>query len=140
MSGDFLDTNVFVYAFDGAEPRKQQIAQTIVAGAVRDGTGSISHQVIQETLRVLTGKTRFGVSPSAAAEYLERMLMPLWHGPPHASTFHRCLDIQARYGFSFYDSLIVAAALEAGCDRILTEDLQHGQRIESLVIEDPFRQ
>jgi len=140
MSADFLDTNVFVYAFDSEEPRKQRIAQRIVAEAVQEGTGRISHQVIQETLRVLTGKSRFGASSSAAAEYLERMLVPLWHAPPQPSTFQRCLDIQDRYQYSFYDSLIIAAALEAGCNRLLTEDLQHGQRIESLVIEDPFRE
>ena len=140
MHDDFLDTNVFVYAFDDDEPRKQKIAQALVADAIRDSTGTISHQVIQETLRVLTNKTRFGVSPTAAAEYLGRMLLPLWHQPPQASMFLRALEVQARYGFSFYDSLIVAAALEAGCDRILSEDLQHGQRIESLVIADPFRQ
>ena len=44
-----------------------------------------------------------------------------------------------RFGFSFYDSLIVAAALEAGCTRLYSEDLQHGQRIQNLTIENPFR-
>ena len=140
MRGDFLDTNVFAYAFDDAEPRKQEVAQAVVSGAIRDSTGTISHQVIQETLRVLTTKTRFGVPPTAAADYLTRILLPLWHQPPQATMFVRGLEVQERYGYSFYDSLIIAAALEAGCDRILSEDLQHGQRVESLVIEDPFRQ
>jgi predicted nucleic acid-binding protein len=49
------------------------------------------------------------------------------------------LRLQARWRFGFYDSLIVAAALEGGCRRLLSEDLQHGQRIETLTIEDPFR-
>lgn len=55
------------------------------------------------------------------------------------ATYARALALQDRHRFSFYDSLIVAAALEAGCRRLLTEDLQHGQRIEGLRIENPFR-
>ena len=52
--------------------------------------------------------------------------------------YKRALDIQARYHFGFYDALIIAAALEAGCSRLYSEDLQHGQRIERLTIENPF--
>jgi predicted nucleic acid-binding protein len=49
------------------------------------------------------------------------------------------VTLQSRYGFRFYDSLIVAAALEAGCDRLLSEDFQDGQRIEGLTVVNPFR-
>jgi predicted nucleic acid-binding protein len=52
--------------------------------------------------------------------------------------YQRALDIQARYRYGFYDALIIAAALEAGCIRLYSEDLQHGQRIERLTIENPF--
>ncbi len=58
---------------------------------------------------------------------------------PTLALYRRGLDIRARYGFSFYDSLIVAAALESGCTRIYSEDLQHGQQIEGLIIENPFK-
>ncbi len=51
----------------------------------------------------------------------------------------RALDLQARFRFSFYDSLIVAAALQAGCSRLLTEDLQHGQQVDGVTIEKPFK-
>ena len=55
------------------------------------------------------------------------------------ATMHRALDIAARYGFSWYDSLIVATALEAGCDTLYTEDLQHGQVIDNrLTVTNPF--
>ena len=52
--------------------------------------------------------------------------------------YKRALDLRARWQFSFYDALIVAAALTAGCTRLLTEDLQHGQQVEKLTILDPF--
>ena len=57
---------------------------------------------------------------------------------PTPALYRRCLDVQERWKYGFYDSLIVAAALEAGCKRLLSEDLQHGQRIEGLRIENPF--
>jgi predicted nucleic acid-binding protein len=57
---------------------------------------------------------------------------------PSPAIYERGIMVQARYGFHFYDSLIVAAALEAGCTRLLSEDLQHGQRIDSLTVENPF--
>jgi len=57
---------------------------------------------------------------------------------PSTALYDRALDLHSRYRFSFYDSLIVAAALEANCTRLFSEDLQHGQRVEGLVIENPF--
>ncbi len=53
--------------------------------------------------------------------------------------YHRALDVQARWRFSFYDSLIIAGALSAGCRTLLSEDLQHGQVLDSLTVIDPFR-
>jgi predicted nucleic acid-binding protein len=74
-----------------------------------------------------------------ATRYLATTLEPLWRVQPSAELFRAGLALQARYRFGFYDSLIVAAALSAGCARLYSEDLQHGQRIEGLTIEDPFR-
>jgi len=82
---------------------------------------------------------KVGLSAEQARLYLDTVLLPLLQGAASPALYHRALDIQSRYRFSFYDSLIVAAALTAGCSKLLTEDLQHGQRIEHLVIEDPFR-
>ena len=65
--------------------------------------------------------------------------MPLWRVNPTRALYQRGLDLQTRYRFSFYDSLIVAAALDAGCKTLYSEDLQHGQRVEGVTITDPFR-
>ena len=59
---------------------------------------------------------------------------------PSQGLYHRALDIQARYRYGFYDALIIAAALDAGCTRLYSEDLQHGQRIDGLIIENPFKE
>ncbi len=73
-----------------------------------------------------------------AGRFFEQILLPLWQVMPSATLYRRGLGIQGRYGFSFYDALIVTAALESGYIRLYSEDLQHGQRIESLTIENPF--
>ncbi len=137
-AADFLDTNILVYAVDLASPAKRGIAQELVARALADQSAVISFQVVQETLQALTRKSRVVAKTEDAQDFLASVLTPLWK--VHASTamYARALHIQAGKGFSFYDSLIVAAALESGCKRLLSEDLQHDQRIDGLRIENPF--
>lgn len=137
MSTDFLDTNVFVYLFDEVDDRKRATAERMVADALASGTGVVSYQVVQEALNVLTRK--LGASPSDARRFLDGVLAPLWRLGPSPDLYVRALEVRERYGFSFYDALVVAAALEAGCTRLLSEDLQHGQRIGDLIVVDPFR-
>ncbi|HQD57956.1 MAG TPA: PIN domain-containing protein [Candidatus Competibacteraceae bacterium] len=136
---DFFDSNVLIYLFDDAEPTKQRMARQRVAQALAEGTGCISHQVVQETLNVLTGKFQRPASNEDAQHILERVLAPLWRVMPTVDLYTRALDLHERYRYSFYDSLILAAALEAGCARLYSEDLQDGQQIEGLTIENPFR-
>jgi predicted nucleic acid-binding protein len=69
---------------------------------------------------------------------LDQLLAPLWRVMPSAALYHRALALQACWKFGFYDSLIVAAAISEGCARLHSEDLQSGQRIEGLVISNPF--
>jgi predicted nucleic acid-binding protein len=140
MSGEsFLDSNILIYTFDDVALEKQRIAQELVRTALQDGSGVISCQVTQEVLNVLTRKLTFPMDVGDATRYLATTLEPLWRVQPSAELFRAGLALQARYQFGFYDSLIVAAALSAGCARLYSEDLQHGQRIEGLTIEDPFQ-
>lgn len=139
MSGDFLDTNVIVYLFDETAPDKSATARLIVSSALDDGSGVVSFQVVQEVLNVLTRKLRVVARAADARDFLRETLMPMWTVQPSAGLYARALDLKERIDIAFYDGLIVAAALEAGCRRLLTEDLQHGQRIDGLRIENPFR-
>ena len=99
-------------------------------------TGCISFQVVQETLNVLIRRIETPVD--RLREFLDDILVPLWQVNPTASLYRNAISLQGRHGYSFYDSLIVAAALEAGCTRLFSEDLQHGQRIQGLTIVNPF--
>jgi len=139
MSADaFIDTNVFIYQLDGADPAKQAIAEGIVRSALLNGTACTSVQVAQECMNTVLRKAQVKLSPAQAASYLEVVLAPLVQVSGTVALVQRALGIQQRWGFSFYDAMVVAAALAAGCSRLLTEDLQHGQRIETLTIENPF--
>ncbi len=139
MSGDFLDTNVIVYLFDETAPDKSAKARLIVEAALDNGSGVVSFQVVQESLNVLTRKLRVVARSADARDFLKETLQPLWKVQPSASLYARALDLKDRLGLAFHDGLIVAAALEAGCARLLTEDLLDGQRIDGLRIENPFR-
>ena len=139
MSGDFIDSNVFIYLVDPTDPTKQQTARELIRRAVELGTGSISFQVVQETLNVMTRKLKTPLTSEDARSFLEEVLTPFWRVMPTPALYEHTLEIQARYQFSFYDSLVIAAALAAGCTRLYSEDLQHGQRIQGLRIENPFR-
>lgn len=135
---DFLDSNVVVYAFDAAGGEKSTIANHIINAALRQGSAIISFQVVQETLHVIGRKFNRVANPQDRRVALAQVLTPLWRIHPSPALYAHGLDVQERYGLSFYDSLIVAAALEGGCTRLLSEDMQHGQQIEGLRIENPF--
>lgn len=134
----FLDTNIFIYQLDGTDTRKQAIADALVRDALRSQDACISYQVAQECLNVTTTKARVTLSAHEAQAHLDAVLAPLVQVGSSMELYRRALDLRARWQFSFYDALIVAAALTAGCSRLLSEDLQHGQRIEQLTIVNPF--
>jgi len=86
----------------------------------------------------VTRKLPFPMSAENARRFLEQILVPLWRVMPSPALYQRGLELQSHHGLSFYDALIVAAALEASCTRLYTEDLQHSQKIEGLLIQNPF--
>lgn len=126
----FLDTNVLVYA-QGPGAKGEVARRLILAGGV------ISVQVLNEFTAVLHRKFRldWDVIAEAVAD-VRTALDPV--RPIDVSTHTDAVSLARSNGFSFYDSLIVASALEAGCDILLTEDLQAGRRIAGLTVVNPF--
>lgn len=135
---NFLDTNVFVYLFDETDNYKREIAEGLVHEALQNNTSCISYQVVQETINVITQKLH--ATPGKTRQLFDHVLLPLWLVNPTQTLYRRCLNLQTRYRFSFYDSLIVAAAIDANCKTLYSEDMQHGQKIEGVTITNPFRQ
>jgi predicted nucleic acid-binding protein len=135
----FLDTNVLVYTFDPREPHKQTAARRLVSEALSTGTGIISCQVAQEFLNVATRKFERPLTSDDCQLYLAQVLAPLCEVFPSIDLLHTGLSVASRFGFSFYDALIVAAALHGNCRVLYSEDMQHGQTIDRMVIQNPFR-
>ncbi len=134
----FIDSNILVYTLDASDPRKQAIADAAVRDALASGSGCISFQVVHECLNVVLRKAERRLDADQAQAWMDAVLLPLLRVHSSAALTRRALELQRRWQFGLYDALIVAAALEAGCRRLLSEDMQHGQRIEQLVIENPF--
>lgn len=134
----FLDTNILVYTFDPRHAEKQVRARELVEWALRAQAGVISFQVVQEFLNLATRKFPAPMPPADALRYLEVVLAPLCRVFPGMSLYERAIGIHERWRYGFYDSLIVASALEAECPVLYTEDLQDGQKVEGLTIVNPF--
>ena len=133
----FFDTNVLLYTLD-VDQRKREIANKLIVDAIAADNCCISYQVVQETLNVITRKMTPTMTSEDKQGLVDRMLLPLWRVMPSIGLFREGLSIQERYRFSFYDTMIVAAALSEGCRRLYSEDLQHGQKIGKLEIVNPF--
>lgn len=135
----FLDTNLFVYSFDASVPDKQRQAQFWIDAALRTQRGVISTQVVQEFLSVALRKFVQPMSVSEAREYLRAGLLPLCQHFPSTEFYDRALLLKEETGFSYFDTLILAAAAEIGCSTLLTEDLQDGRVVHGVRILNPFR-
>ena len=134
----FLDTNILVYSFDDRAPTKRDIAQTLIAQALRLGRGVVSWQVVQEFLNVARHKWEEPMTTGDANEYLSGTLEPLCSVFPSANLWRSALSLQAHSQYRFYDSLIVAAALQSGAKILYSEDLQAGRHFGDLEIKNPF--
>jgi len=139
LSGKFfLDTNIFVNSFDKTAPQKQQTARELIESALSSQMGVISSQVVQEFLNVAQRKFTKPMGVAEARLYLNEVLMPLCQHFPSINLYDRALLLREETGYSFYDSLIVAAAMEVGCKTLVSEDLQDGRTIHNVTILNPF--
>lgn len=134
----FLDTNIFVYAFDSRSPAKAKRAGELIRRAAQSGDGIVSYQVVQEFFNVALRRFAVAMNPSEAEQYLLTVFRPLLAIHSSPALYLGALELTGRHRLSWYDSLIVAAALEGQCEILYSEDLQHGRKIDHLRIENPF--
>jgi predicted nucleic acid-binding protein len=126
----FFDTNVLLYLLSNDAAKADRAEALLAAGGV------ISVQVLNEFASVAIGKK--AVNFAELREILSTIREICTVTVVDIETHERGLDIAERCHFSIYDSLIVAAALRAGCSTLYSEDLQHGQTIDQLTIRNPF--
>jgi predicted nucleic acid-binding protein len=139
VSRAFFDTNVLVYLFDNRDPEKKIRAQQIFAVEAENGRAVLSTQVLQEFYWAVTRKLASPL-PEEVAEQRVRDFCELPLVRVDAPMILAAIARGRSQGFSLWDALILEAALRAGARRLLTEDLQHGQRIGNLSVENPFRE
>jgi len=126
----FFDSNILIYAYS-TDARRERALAVIAAG------GAISAQVLNEFTHVLRNKQKQSWPVIETAIDSVRFLFPDI-APLTADTHTAALALARAHGFSFYDALIVAAATEAGCDTLYSEDMQHSRVIGGLTIRNPF--
>jgi predicted nucleic acid-binding protein len=134
----FLDTNIFVYSFDKSSAAKQGRATKLIREAVATRKGMVSYQVVQEFLNVALRRFIQPLTVEEAQQYLGTVFRPLLAVQSSHALYAEGLRLTAKHRLSWYDSLIVAAAIEGQCGVLYTEDLQHGQRFGDLRVENPF--
>ncbi len=132
----FVDTNILIYAHDIDAARKHEIARELVASLWDQKTGVLSAQVLQELYVNVTRKIAVPIKPSEARTIVRTYMS--WVIETPAEMILAASKIEERNRISFWDALIVAAASRAGAVKIVTEDLNHGQRIEGILIQNPF--
>ncbi len=132
----FIDTNVLIYAHDTDAGAKQQIAKTVLGDLWSERTGVLSVQVLQEFYVNVTRK----ISPPLAKD-LARLVVSsyaIWCRGTTPTEIASAFRIEDESRIGFWDALIVSSALKSGATRILSEDLNAGQMIAGILIENPF--
>ena len=135
----FIDTNIFVYSFDRQDKAKQKKAKEIILGALSDHNGIISFQVVQEFISLSGRKFAVPFTLKEQLAYLEEVLEPLCAVHSSIELYRKSLRVREDAGFSYYDSLIVAGALDGGCKVLYSEDFHHGQNAVGVKIINPFK-
>ena len=133
----FVDSNVLVYCRDSSDPEKQSRAQAWMAHLWRSGDGRLSTQVLHEFYVTATHKLRPGL-PRDEARADVAALMAWRPDPLDGALTVQAWEVEDAYGLSFWDALIVASANRAGCEVLLTEDLQDGRELGRARATNPF--
>jgi predicted nucleic acid-binding protein len=133
----FVDTNVLIYSEDASHKAKQAAALSWLSTLWRRRSGRLSTQVLHEFYVNATRELRRPMpAGDARAEVRRYQRWQPW--PNDHATVEAAWAVESRYGLSYWDALIVAAAQAQGCRYLLSEDLQHGQQFGRLQIVDPF--
>jgi predicted nucleic acid-binding protein len=131
----FIDTNVVIYACDRTAGDKRVRAREVLAPLLRERRAVISTQVLQE---FLAATRKLNIPAEQARHYVEKW-SKLDVVVIRPGVILGAIDLHRLHALSFWDALVIKAAGVAGCGRLLSEDLNHGQAIDGVMIENPFR-
>lgn len=133
----FVDTNILLYARDSGQPMKQPVAENWLKTLWRERRGRISFQVLQEYYVNATQKLKPGLPKEQARRDVRNLCF--WNPVrTDVALLESAWDLADRFGFSWWDAQIVAAARFAQCPVLLSEDMQHGLNVDGTLILNPF--
>ena len=133
----FIDTNIIIYAYDVTAGEKQKTAGNILADFWNSGLGVISTQVLQEFFVNVVQKTPKPIDKQQAKEIVRDLLK--WHVVVNSGdSIIDAINICIKYGYSFWDSMIIEAAIKGSASVLISEDLQDRQVIDGVTIKNPF--
>jgi predicted nucleic acid-binding protein len=132
----FVDTNVLIYAYDVDARRKHEIAKGILRNLWGQRAGAVSTQVLQEFYMNVTSKIATPLPKAAARAVIDNYVV--WCIDTTAAEISTAFRIEDQACIGFWDALIIAAARKAGADRVLSENLNAGQTILGVRVENPF--
>ena len=131
----FIDTNILVYSDDSRDPAKQEKALALIKKHFLERTGVLSLQVLQEYFVTVVRKLKLDAE---LAKRRVEFFAKFYVADPRVSDVLAAIDLHRLHGFSYWDSLVLHTAKQAGCRVLLSEDLQHGQEINVVRIVNPF--
>lgn len=135
--GEFVDSNVLVYAHSRASAEKRDRAGKLVDRLWVSGGGSVSIQVLQEFFVVVTRKVPQPLSADEAAQIVEDYSRWAVHSP-ESKDLLSAIDIHKRFQISFWDAMLIHSARRLGCRVLWTEDLSDGQSYAGVTARNPF--
>ncbi|MGI9027867.1 MAG: PIN domain-containing protein [Candidatus Saccharimonadales bacterium] len=136
----FLDTNIIVYAYDRHDKRKHERAKKLIFEELSDQKMVISSQVVGEFCNVMLTKKGVIIEDNDLQTVLQDVLQAKLAHLPSIEFYERAAQLFANASISFYDALIVQAALDLNCDVLYSADLQDGQKFGKLQIVNPFKE
>ena len=137
VAREFVDTNVFVYAFDRSSGEKGEKARVLVRELWERERGCLSLQVLQELYVTLTRKVGRPLSPEAASRLVEDLSAWPCHEPSRVDLLD-AIALARKSKVSLWDALILQSARRSGCDVLWSEDLNAGQKLAGVVVRNPF--
>jgi predicted nucleic acid-binding protein len=137
MSSVFVDTNILIYSEDSRDPAKRDVALQWLGVLWERGHGRLSTQVLNEFYINVTRKLKPPMPQAMAREEVRRYAV--WQPwPIDQLTIESAFAIEGRYGLSYWDALVIAAAQHLGCRYVLSEDMAHEQTYGALQVINPF--
>ena len=133
----FFDSNILIYSIDESEAEKRSMTKNLIEDAAKNKTAWISTQSLQEFYNVVTRKLKVSKEDAKLMVKTLSETFPVLQVTPKIILLG--IDVSVKTGFSFWDSLVLASAVECSCDVLYSEDLNSGQVVNGVKILNPFK-